>query len=277
VEILTQKNAAPSRDWLSPHHGYLKTAKARNRVRQWFKLQSFDHHVEAGRSLLEKELTRLQIDEKPQLEQICRRYNFHKGEDLLAAIGRSEVAVGQVARQVGEPRIDEQKEPAAKPRHPAPAKRRPPSRTEVIVEGVADLMTHMAQCCKPVPYDEILGFVTRGRGVTVHRKDCANLAKMPEQEMARLIDVHWADQSLDAAYPVDLLVIAADRKGLLRDTSSVFADEGIDVVGVNTASDRTKDLATMRFTVEVKDVAELKHVLVKLGQIPDVLDVRRPH
>jgi GTP pyrophosphokinase len=276
-EVLTQKNAKPSRDWLSPHQGYLKTTKARNRVRQWFKQQELERHVGEGRSLLEKELGRLQIEKKPQLEQICHRYNFHKVEDLLGAIGRGEIPVGQVARQVGEPKTGERKGTAAKSWTPAPDKHREPARSEVIVEGVEDLMSHMAQCCKPVPYDKIVGFVTRGRGVAIHRCDCANLAKMPEREKARLIDVRWADQSEDAAYWVDLLVIAADRKGLLRDISSVFSDEDIDVVRVRTASDRNKERATMHFTVEVQDVSQLKHVSVKMGQVPDVLDVRRPH
>jgi GTP pyrophosphokinase len=277
VEILTQKNATPSRDWLSSHRGYLKTARARNRVRQWFKKQDFDHYVDTGRSLLEKELNRLQIEEKPRLEQICHRFNFHKGEDLLAALGRGEVPVSQVARQVGEPRIGERKEPTVKCRTSTSREHRLAEHAEVIVEGVDDLMTHLAHCCKPVPYDRVVGFVTRGRGISIHRRDCANLANMPEQEKARLIDVRWAEQSVDAAYPVDLLVVAADRKGLLRDTSSVLSDEGIDVVGVHTASERGKDLATMLFTVEVKDTSQLDQLLTKLGQIPDVLDVRRPH
>jgi GTP pyrophosphokinase len=285
VEILTQKNAAPSRDWLSPHQGYLTTAKARNRVRQWFKLQDYDRHAGEGRALLEKELNRLGIEEKPRLDQIARRYNFHKGEDVLAAIGRGELAVGQVARQVGEPRAEERKEPEPTPgteQPPAPRKRqkhveRSGRHTEVVVEGVDDLMTHMAQCCKPVPYDLIVGYVTRGRGVTVHRRDCTNVLKMPEEERERLIEVHWSAQHRDIAYPVDLLVLAADRKGLLRDVSSVFSDEEIDVIGVHTTSDRRTDRASMRFTVEVKDMDQLAHVLVKLGQIPDVLQVRRPH
>jgi GTP pyrophosphokinase len=277
VEILTQKNAAPSRDWLSPHHGYLKTTKARNRVRQWFKQQDYDQHVNAGRSLLDKELSRLEIEGKPRLEQICRKYNFHKGEDLLAAIGRGELTVGQVARQVGEPKVEEHKEDVLKRRTPTAQKRRARDLPQVIVEGVEDLMTHMAHCCKPVPYDDLVGFVTRGRGVSIHRRDCTNLVKMPEHEKARLIHVRWAEQSTDAAYPVDLLVVAVDRKGLLRDISSVFSDADIYVLGVNTVSDRTKERATMRFTVEIKDLSQLDQVLSKLGQIPDVLDVRRPH
>jgi len=277
VEVLTRKNAAPSRDWLGSHHGYLHTAKARNRVRQWFKHQDFDRHVDEGRSMLDRELGRLGIEERPDLDQIGRRYNFHKREDVLAAIGRGELSVGQVARKVGGHKAAEHEDGPSKQKSPVAGKHRSHGRAEVVVEGVEDLMTHMAQCCKPVPYDQILGFVTRGRGVTVHRRNCANIRMMPAREKVRLIAVHWADQPADVAYPVDLLIVAADRKGLLRDISAVFSDEEIDVVGVSTISDRTKDLATMRFTVEVRDVTQIEHVLVKLGQIPDVLDVRRLH
>jgi GTP pyrophosphokinase len=278
VEILTKKNAAPSRDWLSPHLGYLKTAKARNRVRQWFKQQDFDRYVGEGKTAMERELARLRIEEKPQIEKLAARYNFTAGDDLLAAIGRGEIQVGQVARQVGEPKAERQEQPEeAKPRHKAAAKRKRGDRAEVVIEGVGDLMVQMAHCCKPVPYDPIVGFITRGRGVTVHRRDCSNLLKMPDQERVRLIGVHWADQTPDATYTVDVLVLAADRKGLLRDVSSVFSDEEIDVLGGNTASDRHTDRATMRFTIEVRDMRQLEHVLVKLAQIPDVLEVRRPH
>jgi GTP pyrophosphokinase len=273
VEILTQKNATPSRDWLSPHQGYLATARARARVRQWFKQQDHDQHVLGGKAALEKELTRLGIPEKPQLEALAPRYNFKRGEDLLAAIGRGDLAVGQVARQVGEPRVQEPpKGPEPKPRVPARPK---PGVGEVVVEGVDDLLTQIANCCKPVPYDPIVGFVTRGRGVTVHRRDCSNVRHLPDGESDRLLRVRWADQPADATYPVDLLVIAADRKGLLRDISSILADEDVDVTGVNTHSERSTDTAAMRFTVEVRNQAHLDRVLGKLSQIPDVLDVRR--
>ena len=280
VEILTQKNAAPSRDWLSPHQGYLVTARARNRVRQWFKQQDHDQHEQGGRAALEKELARLGIAEKPQLDQLAPRFNFKRGEDMLAAIGRGDLSVGQVARQVGEPRTQEPqpREQEARLRAPAraPSKFRPGA-GEVVVEEVNDLMTQIANCCKPVPYDAIVGFVTRGRGVTVHRRDCANVKHLPPGEMDRLVRVRWASQPADATYPVDVLVIAADRKGLLRDISSVFADDDVDVVGVNTHSDRSTDTAAMRFTVEVRDMDQLARVLGKLNQVPDVLDVRRSY
>lgn len=276
VEILTQLNATPSRDWLSPHQGYLTTARARNRVRQWFKQQDHDLHVQEGRVALEKELARLAIADKPQLDQLALRYRYRRGEDLLAAIGRGDLSVGLVARQVGEPRALEPQPLETEPRARPPSKPRPGA-GEVVVEGVDDLLTQIANCCKPVPYDTIVGYITRGRGVTVHRRDCPNVRHLPPGEQTRLIRVRWASQPADATYPVDVLVIAADRKALLRDISSVFADDDVDVVGVNTHSDRSTDTAAMRFTVEVRDMEHLERVLVKLHQVPDVLDVRRSY
>ncbi len=273
VEILTHKQAAPSRDWLSPHHGYLVTARARNRVRQWFRQQNFDQHLQEGRTLLERELSRLGISAKPQLDELAPKFNFKRGEDLLAAIGRGDLPVGQVTRRLGEPKPEDSKEEEPKVR---PSQRHKTSRgSDVIVEGVDDLMTQMAQCCKPVPHDPIVGFVTRGRGVTVHRKNCGNLRRLPPGEAARLVQVRWADQPADASYAVDLLVIAADRKGLLKDVSSVFADEEVDIVAVDTHSEKTTETASMRFTVEVKDMAKLERVQAKLQQVPDVLELRR--
>jgi GTP pyrophosphokinase len=146
---------------------------------------------------------------------------------------------------------------------------------EVIVEGVEDLMTHMGRCCKPVPYDPIVGFVTRGRGVTVHRRDCANLRAMDEDERARLVEVRWSEQQSQTAYAVDILVIASDRKGLLRDISGVLTNDDIDVIGVNTNSDRRTDTATMRFTVEVCNMEQLSRLLSKIEQLPDVNVVKR--
>jgi len=280
VEILTQKNSSPSRDWLSLHQGYITTSKARNRVRQWFKQLDHERHLSDGKGLLDKELARLGIEAKPNLEEIGRRFNLHKGDDLLAAIGRGELTAGQVARLAGAPKPERREEPEGPRRKKRPltaGQRFGRAESRVVIEGVEGLMTHMAHCCKPVPYDPIIGFVTRGRGVTIHRRDCGNLNKMPAAEKSRLIEVRWAEQTADAAYPVDVMVLAADRKGLLRDVSSVFSDEDVDVLGVHTLSDRHTERATMRFTLEVKDKSQLEHLVVKLGQIPDVLEVRRPH
>jgi len=273
VEILTQKNATPSRDWLSPHQGYLKTARARNRVRQWFVQQDHDLHEAQGRVLLDRELARLGILEKPNLDTLAPRYNFSNGQDVYAAIGRGDLAVGVVARQVGEPRTEAPKGPEVKVK--APTAHKTGGRTEVIVEGVGDLLTHMAHCCKPVPSDPIVGFITRGRGVTIHRADCSNLRALPPEERERLIDVRWAGVVPEAAYPVDIQILAVDRKGLLRDVSSIITNEDIDVIGVTTHSDRDTDTASMRFTVEVRDADQLEHVRLKIAQLPGVIEVHR--
>lgn len=280
IEILTQKNASPSRDWLSPHHGYIVTSKARNRVKQWFNHLDYDRDMAEGRNLLEREIARLGIEGRPQLEQLAARYSFRRGDDVLAAIGRGELAVGQVARQIGEPRPPEVREDHMPRVRQGPRSRRGEAngdRHRVVVEGVDDLMTTMARCCKPVPNDPIVGYVTRGRGVTIHRRDCANLAHLDDAERERLVEAHWSDADDEGAYAVDVLVIAADRKGLLRDLASEFADEDVNVISSSSSIDHRSDRATLGFGIEVRDTEHLQRIMRRLRSIEDVLDVQRPH
>ena len=278
VEILTVKEGGPSRDWLSPHSGYLTTNRARNRVRQWFKQQDYDQHLAIGRASLEREVARLSVP-RPDLDRLAERFNLKTADDLLAAIGRGEMSAIQIANtQLAKA----QRDPALRAEAEIPEKisRRLPSRAEggagqVVVEGVGDLMTHMAKCCKPVPFDAIVGYITRGRGVTVHRGDCSVVSNMNADDRARLVDVAWADSQSESRFLVDIHVLAGDRKGLLRDISSVFANAEIDVIGVNTQSDLRNDRASMRFTAEVTDMTQLSRVIDRLAQVPDVIDVRR--
>jgi GTP pyrophosphokinase len=275
VEILTVKEGGPSRDWLSPHLGYLKTSRARNRVRQWFKQQDYEQHLHAGKVSLEREVHRLGVP-KPDLAIATKRFNFKKTDDLLAAIGRGEVSPIQVAG-MGVPhelpvRTPTQVEPIPQRK---PGRPRKSGRGEVIVEGVGDLMTHIARCCKPVPNDEIVGFITRGRGVTVHRNDCAMIGHLDGDERERLIDVAWAGEGATGTYQVDIRITAADRKGLLRDISAILTNEEVDVLGVNTQSNRKMDRANMRFTIEINNMRQLSRLLEKIAQLPDVLAVRR--
>ena len=272
VEILTAKNATPSRDWVIPRLGYLKTSKARNRVRQWFKQQDYDQHLSQGRAALERELARLGISEKPDLDRLAVRYNFQRGDDLLAAIGRGDVSPIQAAGQLGERRPSRAETAPSLPEAEPPAR---PARGEVTVEGVDDLLTHMARCCKPVPPDPIVGFVTRGRGVTVHRKTCPNLRNLPEKERERLVHVLWSTRQSGTTYPVDIVVLAADRKGLLRDISSIFTNDDVNVIGVSSLSDDSRQLARMQFTIEIRDAEQLERLMNRVLQIPDTLEVRR--
>lgn len=277
VEVLTAKEGGPSRDWLNPHSGYVTTSRARNRIRHWFKQQDHDQHVQIGKGSLDRELTRLSVA-RPDMDWLAKRFGFKSADDLYAAIGRGEVSAIQAAN-TQLPRTDEDEAVEADKAIRERVRQKPvhagQSAGSVVVEGVGDLMTQMAGCCKPVPYDAVVGYITRGRGVTVHRRDCHVVQHMDEANRARLVDVVWAEGQKDSRFMVDIQVIAHDRKGLLRDISSVFANADVDVLGVNTQSDRRHERASMRFTTEVLDMAELSRVMDQLSQIPDVVDVRR--
>jgi len=275
VEILTSKEGAPSRDWLSPHLGYTRTSRARNRIRHWFKQQDYEQHLDAGRTGLEREVARLGVT-KPDLEKAANRFNFKRPDDLLAAIGRGEISPVQVAGMGSERKPAESARTAEElPLRRRPQKQKPKGSGDVIVEGVDDLMTHLARCCKPVPNDDIVGFITRGHGVSVHRSDCATLKNLQQKEQARLVEVAWAQQPAEANYAVDIRVLAMDRKGLLRDISSILTNEEVDVIGVSTQSNRKTDQANMRFTVEVSNMRQLSRILEKISQMPDVMQTYR--
>lgn len=277
VEILTVKEGGPSRDWLSPHTGYVTNSKARNRIRHWFKQQDHDQHVHIGRASLEREVTRLGVI-KPDLESLAKRFNFQHTDDLLAAIGQGEVSAIQVANtQLPRPEVDRDLEADSAIRERVRQRVVPKGESSgaVVVQGVGDLLTQMARCCKPVPFDPIVGYITRGRGVTIHRANCRMVQKMDQENRARLIDVTWADGQEESRFMVDIQVLAHNRKGLLRDITSVFANVDIDVLGVNTQNDRRNEQANMRFTAEVTDMGQLSRVMDQLAQIPDVHDVRR--
>ncbi len=275
VEVLTAKEGSPSRDWLSPHLGYIRTSRARNRIRHWFKQQDYEQHLDAGRAGLEREVVRLGAP-RPDLETAASRLNFKKPDDLLAAIGRGEISPIQVAGLGAE-----HKRPGTGAGSDRTPLRRPSRKSaasgsgDVVVEGVDNLMTHLAHCCKPVPYDGIVGFITRGQGITVHRSDCSTLRNLGDQEQARLVNVAWAIQPADASYQVDIRVVAGDRKGLLRDISSILTNEEVDVISVSTQSNRKTDRANMRFTVEVVSIRQLSRILEKISQLPDVIEVHR--
>ncbi len=270
VEILTAREEGPSLDWLNPASGYVVTARARSRIRQWFKRQDFEQHVQLGRASLEREVRRLGVP-RPDLERLLERYRFRRVEELLAAIGRGEISPVQVAN-AGAAAVPPPEEETAAPPPPRP---RTPAHGRVVVEGVDDLMTHMARCCKPVPSDPIIGYITRGRGVTIHRRDCPVVKRLEQEQAERLIPVEWSRTQPPGAFLVDISIHAADRKGLLRDVTAVFSNEEVDVLGVRTRSNRRRETADMQFTVEVRDVNQLSRLLEKLSQVPDVVEVRR--
>ena len=271
VEVLTIKEGGPSRDWLSPHLGYLQSSKARAKVQAWFKQQNVDANVAAGRQLLAREFQRLGLADV-NYEKLATRFHFDKVDDFLAALGRGEVKPTQLLAAV-----QELVEPSFKEAPPAIAPRVPTRRKEpagVSIQGVGNLLTRMAKCCNPVPGDAIIGFITRGQGITVHRQDCPNALRHHGESEERLIEVSWG-AAAGQLYPVEVEIVAHERSGLLRDITSLFANEKINVLAVNTQTDKDQHVARMAFTIEIPNVESLSRVLALLDQIPNVMDVRR--
>ena len=263
VQIMTSKaKVGPSRDWLMPSSGYITTASAREKVRQWFRRQEREENIQQGRDLLERELRRLGVETK--LEDILKHFpRYQKLDDFLAAIGYGAITPQQIATRLAE---HEDRTVLATTAPSTPAV--PPS---LRVTGVGDLYTRLATCCKPVYGDQIIGYVTRGRGITVHRADCYNVRHVNEPE--RLVQVSWGTEHKHL-YPVNIRLEAWDRVGLLRDITTLVADEKVNMLSVLTSvnDDRT---VTVLMTLEVESVRQLSQILQKLEAVRDVYDVRR--
>jgi len=266
VEIVTVKEGGPSRDWLSPHLGYLATSRARAKVAHWFREQGFEAAVAAGREALARELDRLGVRDVG-FEALAQHLGFAGTDDLFAAFGRGEVRPTQLANAV-----QAQVEPLL-PAAPRPAAPAPAAPAGVTVLGVGNLLTRLARCCHPLPGEPIVGFITRGQGVTVHRRDCPNALRHRDEHGERLIEVNWGERA-GRTYPVDVEIAAYDRAGLLRDITSLLANEKVNVHGVSTHNDR-QQVAHMRFTLEIPDLDTLSRVLALLDQVPNVTSVRR--
>lgn len=271
VEVLTIKQGGPSLDWLNGDLGYIRTSRARHKIQHWFNVQHFDTHVTTGRALLEKELQRLGVNDVSH-EAVARKLGHDRVEDLYAGLGRNETKISQILRAI---QADAQPEPATE-EDLVQSKRSTgvTERSGVMVLGVGDLLTQFANCCKPVPGDDIVGYITRGRGVTIHRKDCANILRYISLSPERLVEVDWGKGS-SRVYPVEIQVKAFDRQGLLRDVSAILANEKINVIAVNTLSDKKEHTANMILTLEVDDLDKLSKLLIKINSLPNVLEVRR--
>jgi GTP pyrophosphokinase len=261
VEILTAKRGGPSRDWLNPQLGYLKTARARQKVRQWFRQQERAENVSQGREILEKELRRLGLEQR-SFEDMAKLFKYENVDLFLAAIGYGDIGPQHIATKLAEI--------AVPPEFPSEAVLPPPSVVGVQVRGVGDLLTRLARCCTPVPGDPVIGYITRGKGVTIHRQDCPNVKNIPDTE--RLIEVQWGAER--HAYPVSIRIEAFDRAGLLRDIATVVTDEGIRMSAAQ-AWVHDDNTATIAATLEIDSVRQLRDVLSKLEGIRDVFEVRR--
>ena len=267
IEVLTARHPRPSRDWLNPNLGYLGSSRSRAKVRHWFKHQDRERNVADGQDIWDREVKRLGARNPPR-DVLAERFNAQRFEDFLAALGRGDVSVPQLAGAL-QPYLPAPATPA-----PKVSRRRRKRSGDVRISGVGDLLTQMSQCCKPLPNDPIVGYITRGRGVSIHRADCRNVLNLADTEQARLIDVAWSG-GVEESYPVEIMVGAYDRKGLLRDVTAVVSNEAVNIVALDSNADARSHIVTMRLTVEVRDIRQLSRLLDRLGQLPNVSDCRR--
>ena len=272
VEIISTRQGGPSRDWLNPALGYLKSSHARSKVRQWFAHQEREQLLIQGRSLVTRELQRHGMPSLA-LEKLAGRFSFTKLDEFLLAVGRGDINSRQleaVLRGEGEP----QQGPEGLQRSMASPKKKPssPSAENVLIVGVDKLLSVLAKCCKPAPPDLIVGFVTRGRGVTIHRQGCPSLSRLSEESAQRVVAADWGTAA-DGRYSVDIEIQALDRQGLLRDISNVLAREKIDVTATRTRSDDVT--ASLQFTLKIADLGQLQRVLGLIQNIPGIQSAAR--
>ena len=272
VEILTARNGKPSRDWLSPKLGYLASGRSRAKVRAWFRLQDKDQNQRDGRATVERELARLDLREFP-VQRLAEAMGFENIEALSQAVGAGDVTHGAVATALARE--------SGKDRPVTPSARRKPRTAAaapggVTLRGVGDLMSHLAHCCRPVPPEDVRGYITVGRGLSVHRSDCSNLQALAARSPERVVEVGW---DLDAPerqdYVVQVAVVAEDRQGLLRDISSLLADEKVSIQGTRSRSDSSRERANIRLEIAVGGMEQLDRLLRRLEQVPSVISARR--
>ncbi len=272
VEILTANNAEPSRDWMVPRLGYLNSARARSKVRQWFKQKDRDRNIAEGREILDRELKRLAVKPK-DLDDILSRFKLPDPDALYVAVGVHEITVGQIAAALQELAEKDIQSDDTLPLTRTP-EHKPDSGGGVLIEGVGRLMTTMAGCCNPVPGDDIIGFITRTRGVSVHRSDCSNVNQLLTNEAERMIEVSWRNQS-DERYQADIRITAYNRKGLIRDIGHILNMGGSDVSTMQTRVDEQQGEAEFLLSIRVQDFEHLSLLISRLQSMSNIIDVRR--
>lgn len=270
VEILLDKNEGPSRDWLSTSSGYINSPKTRSKVRQWFKAQFRDEYIQQGKQMLAKQCD---IDALEKQQQNLRdRFNVQTLEDLYAAVGRGELGPKQVAnslQQSQEKPVDEESVHLKSDEHRHQGQSIAPT-----IEGIGEIWSQAASCCKPIPGDEVLGFVSQGRGVIIHRRECKNIKALMKSQQDKILQVDWRD-ARPGRYETDVRIVAYDRAGLLRDITSLLSSMKISVYGANTRSMRRTNEAVMTLTIEVSDREQLQQVLAKLTTVKSVFTAER--
>jgi GTP pyrophosphokinase len=268
VEILKGSHAAPSRDWMNPNSGYLASSNARAKVRYWFHQQNAEDNIESGRRMLEQTIKRLGVKSRP-LEELLAHFRQPDENALMVAIGRGDIRQTQ---------LDALFRPDLTPRRPANdiprlSKESPDLAEKASVEGLDNLLIRIGNCCKPVPGDDVVGYITQGQGVTVHRRDCGNILSLSGSQQDRLLELQWGSES--SQYSVDLKLTAFDRRGLLNDVTQIFTEEKANLLRADTRTDDKTQQVTMALRVQVKDYQQLTMLIDRIKQLKNMFEVRR--
>ena len=267
VEILTTREARPSRDWMNKNLGYIKSAGTRSKVRNWFNHQDFEHNLIDGKSIYERTLSKYSIH-GADLKQLVAHFKRNDADQFFADIGRGLITAPQI---LGFLQAEPEQDPFRKLKKEVKA---PSSKDEISVHGVGNLMTQFGRCCKPVPGDDIIGFITVNSGITIHKRDCSNILSLPEAKRSRLIEVDWGHRQ-GSVYPVEISMSAYQRTGLMQDISTILANLKVNLLNVNSNTNPDDQMVYTRLTMEIQSVDELVTIIDKLSQLPNVQDVRR--
>lgn len=281
VEIITAKEPNPSRDWLNPSTGFVHSGRARAKINAWFRKQSREKNLEAGREILEHELHKIGATLKDASEYALKRFNVKTPDELYVGIGSGDLRINQVINHinalVNKPTAEEEDKQALEKLQGAEAKSHHQSRPHkdaVVVEGVDNLMTHLARCCQPIPGDPICGYITQGRGISVHRADCEQLAELRIHAPERIIDTVWG-RGMGGSYILTLRVEALERGGLLKDITTLLANEKLKVTGMKSRTDYKRQMSVMDFDIEVQSIEVLGRITARVEQVKDVITVKR--
>jgi GTP pyrophosphokinase len=281
VEIITAKEPNPSRDWLNPSTGFVHSGRARAKINAWFRKQSREKNLEAGREILEAELVKIGATLKDAEQYALKRFNVNSADELYVGIGSGDLRINQIINHinalVNKPTAEEEDQQALEKlqesENKAPAQSRP-HKDAVVVEGVDNLMTHLARCCQPIPGDQIKGYITQGRGISVHRADCEQLEELSHHAPERIIDTVWGSGFV-GSYILTIRVEAMERGGLLKDITALLTNEKIKVTTMKSRSDYKRQLSIMDFDLEVNNIEVLSRVTKRIEQIKDVMNVKR--
>jgi GTP pyrophosphokinase len=270
VDILTIQNGTPSRDWLSKDSGYLKTARARAKAAQWFNQQEIEQYINTAKQTLDREFARAGIQQM-DLQKIAARLNFKNANAMLSSLGHGSLRTAQILHAA---QTEQQQATAARTFTPHYQRKENTPSSGLEVAGINDLLTRIARCCKPIPGDTIIGYITQGRGVSIHRQDCNNMSHVKLDQNNRLIKVNW-DSKHPGAYYVDLQIRAQGRENILKEITAILANFKIDLLSMNSIADKKSSDLTIKITVQIHNIEQLQQVINQINQLPQVNSVKR--